>query len=72
VSVGFWKEQCQSLFDICKNLKEDNEKLVENLGSLSENAMMGVGAAAQNLSMDGGTHPLDQFSNNQDLLNYLN
>jgi hypothetical protein len=46
VSVGFWKEQCQSLFDICKNLKEDNEKLVENLGSLSENAMMGVGAAA--------------------------
>ena len=41
VSVGFWKEQCQSLFDICKNLKDDNEKLVENLGNLSDNAIMG-------------------------------
>ena len=70
VSVGFWKEQCQSLFDICKNLKEDNEKLVENLGSLSENAMMGI--PQQNMSMNAGTHPLDQFTNNQELLNYLN
>lgn len=42
VSVNFWKEQCQSLFDICKNLKDDNEKLVENLGSLSETAVMGM------------------------------
>lgn len=36
VSVNFWKEQCQSLFEICKNLKEDNENLVDNLGNLSE------------------------------------
>lgn len=28
VSVNFWKEQCQSLFEICRNLKEDNERLV--------------------------------------------
>ena len=61
VSVNFWKEQCQSLFDICRNLKDDNERLVGNLGSLA-------GAA------DPGTarHPLDHFSNNNDLLNYLN
>tara|TARA_B110000285_G_scaffold163905_1_gene183017 strand:- start:433 stop:996 length:564 start_codon:yes stop_codon:yes gene_type:complete len=73
VSVGFWKEQCQSLFDICKNLKEDNEKLVENLSSLSENAMLGINAAhAQGASLDGGAHPLDQFNNNQELLAYLN
>jgi chromosome segregation ATPase len=31
-SVSFWKEQCQGLFDICKKLKEDNEKLVDHLG----------------------------------------
>ena len=36
VSVNFWKDQCQSLFEICKNLKEDNEKLVDNLGSISD------------------------------------
>jgi hypothetical protein len=30
-SLNFWKEQCQSLFSICKNLKEDNERLVEGL-----------------------------------------
>lgn len=60
VSVNFWKEQCQSLFEICKNLKEDNENLVDNLGNLSE-------VLSQQQS-----HPLDQFSNNQDLLNYLN
>ena len=64
VSVGFWKEQCQSLFDICKNLKEDNEKLVENLGNLSEHAIMGGGHE--------GMHPFEQYTNNQDLLNYLN
>lgn len=28
VSVNFWKEQCQSLFEICRNLKDDNERLV--------------------------------------------
>ena len=71
VSVNFWKEQCQSLFDICKNLKDDNEKLVENLGSLQETTAMGMGGLAH---PDGaaGVHPLDQFQNNQDLLNYLN
>lgn len=31
-SVSFWKEQCQNLFDICRNLKEDNEKLVSHVG----------------------------------------
>ena len=46
VSVNFWKEQCQSLFDICKNLKDDNEKLVDNLGSLSETAVMGMSGIA--------------------------
>jgi len=30
------------LFEICKNLKEDNEKLVENLGTLSDSAMLGI------------------------------
>ena len=71
VSVNFWKEQCQSLFDICKNLKDDNEKLVDNLGSLSETAAMGMGGMGHH---DGaaGVHPLDQFQNNRDLLNYLN
>ena len=58
---------------ICKNLKEDNEKLVENLSSLSENAMLGINAAqVQGASLDGGPHPLDQFNNNQELLSYLN
>ena len=33
VSVNFWKEQCQSLFEICKNLKDDNERLV---GTITE------------------------------------
>lgn len=33
-SVSFWKEQCQSLFDICRNLKDDNEKLVSHFGAL--------------------------------------
>jgi chromosome segregation ATPase len=61
VSVNFWKEQCQSLFEICKNLKEDNENLVDNLGNLSEA-----------LSNQANVHPLDQFTNNQDLLQYLN
>lgn len=61
VSVGFWKEQCQSLFDICKNLKEDNEKLVENLGNLSDNAIMGNsgGMMVQSQAFDAGSHPLD-------------
>ena len=60
VSVNFWKEQCQSLFDICKNLKDDNEKLVENLGNLQETTAMGMGGLAH---QDGsaGVHPLDQF-----------
>jgi len=71
VSVNFWKEQCQSLFDICKNLKDDNEKLVENLGSLSETAVMGMGGMGHQDGA-GGVHPLDQFQNNRDLLNYLN
>ena len=42
VSVNFWREQCQSLFEICKNLKEDNEKLVDNIGNMSDNAIMGM------------------------------
>ena len=58
-SLSFWKEQCQSLFDICKNLKEDNEKLVEHLG---------VGQPQQTMEQ----HPIDQFNNNAELLNYLN
>jgi chromosome segregation ATPase len=51
-SVGFWKEQCQSLFDVCKNLKEDNEKLVEHLG---------VGHPNQNAisQAENELHPLD-------------
>ena len=35
-SVAFWKEQCQNLFDICKNLKEDNEKLVDHIGTTND------------------------------------
>lgn len=64
-SVGFWKEQCQSLFDVCKKLKEDNEKLVDHLG---------VAEPSHNThaSADLEAHPLDQFSSNQELLNYLN
>jgi len=70
VSVNFWKEQCQSLFEICKNLKDDNEKLVDNLGSLSETAAMGMSGGVSS-DGPGGVHPLDQFQNNRDLLNYL-
>lgn len=32
-SVQFWRDQCQNLFDICRNLKEDNEKLVDHIGN---------------------------------------
>ncbi len=56
VSVNFWKEQCQSLFEICKNLKEDNEKLVDNLHNLSDSAMRGLGQMANG---DGGFNTLD-------------
>ena len=47
-STMFWREQCQGLFDICKNLKEDNEKLVEHVGD----------------TQGSQQHPLDQFNNN--------
>lgn len=60
VSVNFWKEQCQSLFEICRNLKDDNERLVSNLGAIAD------------VSSSGARHPLDNFNNNNDLLNYLN
>jgi hypothetical protein len=67
-SVGFWKEQCQNLFDICRNLKEDNEKLVDHLN-------VGGTYSHQNLGLDNSImsqQPLDQFGGNQDLLTYLN
>ena len=41
VSVSFWKEQCQSLFLICKNLKEDNEKLVKSIANSTTSPFLG-------------------------------
>jgi hypothetical protein len=40
-------------------LKEDNEKLVENLGNLSENAILGMPQTMYSGKVDEVPHPLD-------------
>lgn len=67
-SVSFWREQCQGLFDICRNLREDNEKLVAHLGAAPPSYPAGTAGTPG----EAEGHPLDQFQNNADLLNYLN
>ena len=66
-SVQFWKDQCQNLFDICRNLKEDNEKLVDHIGVYPDNS----GSGMFNADVDNQQYSRSQMPTNQELWNHL-
>ena len=67
-SVHFWKDQCQNLFDICRNLKEDNEKLVDHIGVYPDNS----GSGMFNHDMDNEQYSRGHIQANREVLNHLN